>query len=123
MSVLSGLQNWGGGGGHADTVANIGKIGHAEGCNDVTCDSTCGFPAAVALAKKAKATVLHGSGCIHLSAGSLASARQCFNEALELNRLLRGELAPNGEPPHQVAANLKGLQYAAQLVDADGDGC
>ena len=72
---------------------------------------------------KAKATVLHGSGCIHLSAGSLASARQCFNEALELNRLLRGELAPNGEPPHQVAANLKGLQYAAQLVDADGDGC
>ena len=36
----------------------VGKISVATGCNDVTCNSTAGFAAAVSIAKAAKATVL-----------------------------------------------------------------
>jgi beta-glucosidase len=47
VSIFTGLQNY-----------MRGKISHAAGCDDVTCESTDGFAVAVALAKPAKATVL-----------------------------------------------------------------
>ena len=77
VSILQGLQAWSAGAAAAATLParpepphesaqteavgttrRVGKIAFAAGCDDVTCNSTAGFAAAVSLAKAAKATVL-----------------------------------------------------------------